>query len=65
MLNGIAQQIRQGLLHPPRKMPAVIDGLIAQGHASPLGEEPVAHNVLKPDYELAIDRIRHLLGLET
>lgn len=55
---------RQGLLHAPRNVPAVIDGLIAQGYASPLGEEPVAHNVLKPDYQLAIDRIRDLLSLE-
>jgi mitochondrial fission protein ELM1 len=56
---------RQGLLHAPRNMPAVIDGLIAQGYASPLGEEAAAHNVLKPDYQLAIDRIRNLLRLET
>ena len=56
---------RQGLLHAPRDMPAVIDGLIAQGCASPLGEEePVAQSVLKPDYQLAIDRIRDLLSLE-
>lgn len=55
---------RQGFLHAPRNMPAVIDGLIAQGYASPLGEEPVAHNVLKPDYQLAIDRIRDLLSPE-
>ena len=55
---------RQGLLHAPRNMPAVIAGLIAQGYASPLGEEPVAYNALKPDYQLAIDRIRNLLGLE-
>lgn len=53
---------RQGLLHAPRNIHAVIDGLIAQGYASPLGEEPVAHNVLKPDYQLAIDRVRNLLG---
>ena len=53
---------RQGLLHAPRNMPAVIDGLIAQGYAGPLGKEPVAHYVLKPDYQLAIDRIRKLLG---
>lgn len=56
---------RQGLLHAPRNMPAVIDRLIAQGYASPVGEEPVAHNVLKPDYPLAVDRVRNLLGLET
>jgi mitochondrial fission protein ELM1 len=57
---------RQGLLHAPRNMPAVIDGLITQGYASPLGEEkPVAHSVLKPDYQLAIDRIRDLLSLDT
>lgn len=53
---------RQGLLHAPRNMPAVIGRLIAQGYASPLGEELVAHNVLRPDYQLAIDRIRNLLG---
>ena len=57
---------RQGLLHAPRNMPAVIDGLIAQGYASPLGEEAQdAHSVLKPDYQLAIDRIYNLLSLET
>ena len=57
---------RQGLLHAPRNMPAVIDGLIAQGYASPLGEEAQdAHGVLKPDYQLAIDRIRNLFSLET
>jgi mitochondrial fission protein ELM1 len=57
---------RQGLLHAPRNLPAVIDGLIAQDYASPLGEEkPVAKSVLKPDYQLAIDRIRNLLSLES
>jgi mitochondrial fission protein ELM1 len=55
---------RQGLLHAPRNMPAVIDGLIAQGYASPLGGEAAAHHSLKPDYQLAIDRIRNLLNLE-
>lgn len=60
---GIAAWLsRQGLLHAPRNMPAVIGRLIAQGYASTLGEEPVAHNVLKPDYQLAIGRIRNLLG---
>jgi hypothetical protein len=54
------------LLHAPRNLPAVIDGLIAQDYASRLGEEkPVAKSVLKPDYQLAIDRIRNLLSLET
>ncbi len=52
---------RKGLLHAPRNMPAVINGLVAQGYASVLGEDPVAHSVLKPDYQLAIDRIRKLL----
>jgi mitochondrial fission protein ELM1 len=59
---GIAGWLsRQGLLHAPRNMPAVIAGLIAQGYASPLGEEPVVHGALKLDYQLAIDRIRNLL----
>lgn len=54
---------RQGLLHAPRNMPAVINGLIVQGYASPLGEEaPVTHRVLKPDYQFAIDRIRNLFS---
>jgi mitochondrial fission protein ELM1 len=57
---------RQGLLHAPRNTSAVIDGLIAQGYAGPLGEEsPVAHSVLKPEYQFAIDRVRSLLSLET
>lgn len=57
---------RRGLLHAPRNMPAVIDGLIAQGYASTLGQEaPVAHSVLKPDYQLAIDRIHDLLSSDT
>ena len=56
---------RQGLLHAPRNISAVIDDLIEQGYATPLGEEPVSHSVLKPDYQLAIDRIRNLLSLET
>ena len=56
---------RQGLLHAPRSMLAAVDRLIAQGCASPLGEEePVSQRVLKPDYQLAIDRIRNLIGLE-
>jgi hypothetical protein len=57
---------RKGLLHAPRNMPAVIDGLIAQGYASALGEEGlVARGALKPDYQLAIDRIRDLLSADT
>jgi mitochondrial fission protein ELM1 len=56
---------RQGLLHAPRNTSAVIDGLIAKGYASPLGEEaPVALSVLEPDYQLAIDRVRNLHSLE-
>lgn len=56
---------RQGLLHAPRNISAVIDGLIEQGYATSLGEEPVSHSVSKADYQLAIDRIRDLLSLET
>ena len=56
---------RQGLLQVPRNMQTVIDGLIAQGYAGPLGEEaPVARSMLKQDYQLAIDRIHSLLNPE-
>jgi mitochondrial fission protein ELM1 len=51
---------RQGLLQAPRNMTAVINSLIAQGYATPLGEESVARSVLKPDYQIAIDRIDSL-----
>jgi uncharacterized protein len=53
---------RQGLLQAPRNMSAVIDSLIAQGYAAPLGEEPVVHRKLKPDYQIAIDRIQELFA---
>lgn len=60
---GIAEWLsREGLLQAPRNMTAVIDSLIAQGYAAPLGEEPVAHRQLKPDYQKAIDRIQELFA---
>jgi uncharacterized protein len=52
---------RQGLLQAPRNMSAVVDSLTAQGYAHALGEKPVVHGVLKPDFQIAINRIRDLL----
>ena len=43
-------------------MTTVIDPLIAQGYAAALGEEPVVHQKLKPDYQIAIDRIQELFA---
>lgn len=60
---GIAAWLsRQGLLQAPRNMTTVIDPLIAQGYAAALGEEPVVHQQLKPDYQIAIDRIQELFA---
>jgi uncharacterized protein len=56
---------RQGLLQVPRNMSAVIDSLIAQGYAASLGERPVEYGKVKPDYQIAIDRIRDLFIPET
>ncbi len=56
---------RQGLLQAPRDMAAVIDSLIAQGYATPLGEQPVAHDALQAGYEIAIDRARNLFVPKT
>lgn len=55
---------RHGLLQAPRNMTAVIDSLIAQGLAAPLGEELAEHRKLKPDYQIAIDRIQELFAPE-
>jgi uncharacterized protein len=52
---------RNGLLQPPRNMPAVVDHLVTGGYASLLGEEPTPPAALKPDYEAVAGRIRKLL----
>ena len=46
-------------------MTAVINSLVARGYGIPLGGERIMHSVLKPNYQVAIDRIRDLFVLET